>query len=665
MTLLNFSLHGPLAESLGWTLLHHLWQGTLVAIVAGCALRLMNRQSAKARYLIGCGFLLLIVAFPIVTASRIYDPISPIQMQPASTISLVGTSDAELKAASASFHIPWTSRVRSMAAPLLPWLVSAWFVGVLVLSARLAVGWARTRRFCLTGQSVPEAWQKSLRRIADSLGVARAVRLLQSTLVEVPMVIGWIRPVVLVPASALTGLSASQLETIFAHELAHIRRHDYLVNLLQTFAETLFFYHPAVWWMSRRIRIERENCCDDLAVAVCGNPVLYARALATLEGLRSESRAVAASGGSLRERVMRLVTASPTRCSYRWVAGISIFTLAAAVAIAAPLALLADRPAETKPVETTMRALELRQPVNESADPWIALETRSVDKPIEIVHQASVEKEPPEAVAPREEATVQTPPIGPAEVASPFEVVIAGSEIEIAPAGSALRFTFDGKTRLEQFQLPKEHTFPVTRVASLLPPDDEKNTRQARQREQRNRNHKERWNGELTVDQFIELRSAGVDAKFIRDLRTLGYGELTFQELIELRQQGVSPEFIGQMNHIGHGQLSSQQLIELRNAGVTPEYVAELAKAGLSTQNIEDLVEARQNGITPAFIQALREAGLENLSMSDIVRLHRSGINADFVRELKQYRKRKDVSSFPGRSDETAKPGCNGPTVVS
>ena len=95
-------------------------------------------------------------------------------------------------------------------------------------------------------------------------------------MVEVPTVIGWLRPVVLMPASALSGMGPQQLEAILAHELAHIRRHDYLVNLLQTVVETLLFYHPAVWWLSGRIRVERENCCDDLAVSLCGDPYAYA-----------------------------------------------------------------------------------------------------------------------------------------------------------------------------------------------------------------------------------------------------------------------------------------------------------------------------------------------------------------------------------------------------
>ena len=161
-------------------------------------------------------------------------------------------------------------------------------------------------------------------RLSRRLHIARPVRLLRSTLVDVPTVIGWLKPVILLPATALSGLNPHQLEAILAHELAHIRRHDYLVNLLQTVVETLLFYHPAVWWLSRRIRAERENCCDDLAVSLCGDPVTYARALADLEGLRNPTRrfVMAADGGSLVQRVRRLLGApSHAGRAPGWLAG--------------------------------------------------------------------------------------------------------------------------------------------------------------------------------------------------------------------------------------------------------------------------------------------------------------------------------------------------------
>ena len=218
----------------------------------------------------------------------------------------------------------------------MPWLVALWFAGVLFLSLRFLGGLVVAQR--LKRRRASEAiqqWQEKLSSLRGRLRVSRPVRLCESVLVEVPTVIGWLRPVILVPASALTGLSAEQLEALLAHELAHIKRYDYLINLIQTAVETLLFYHPAVWWLSAQIRQEREHCCDDLAVATCGDVLTYARALAELEQLRSVAPqlAVAANGGALINRIQRLV-GSPARASHRfesWLAG--VIALATALTI--------------------------------------------------------------------------------------------------------------------------------------------------------------------------------------------------------------------------------------------------------------------------------------------------------------------------------------------
>jgi TonB family protein len=145
--------------------------------------------------------------------------------------------------------------------------------------------------------------------LARRVGVSRVLQMTESSALDVPAVVGWLRPMLVVPASVFAGLAPAQLDAILAHELAHVRRHDFFVNLGQTVVETLLFYHPGVWWVSSRIRIERESCCDDAAVAVCGDAATYARALASLEVLRqgSPALAVAANGGSLMKRIQRLL----------------------------------------------------------------------------------------------------------------------------------------------------------------------------------------------------------------------------------------------------------------------------------------------------------------------------------------------------------------------
>jgi beta-lactamase regulating signal transducer with metallopeptidase domain len=188
---------------------------------------------------------------------------------------------------------------------LLTWAVMLWFAGVVVLWARLMGGWVVASRMrSMLVRPAPREWQQALEKLAVRIQLFRPVRLLVSSLVQVPTVVGWLRPVVLVPIGALTGLPTEHLEALLVHELAHIRRHDYLVNILQSVAEALLFYHPAVWWVSTHIRAERELCCDDLAVSVSGDVLTYAQALAGLESFRPAhlDAAIAANGGLLSDR---------------------------------------------------------------------------------------------------------------------------------------------------------------------------------------------------------------------------------------------------------------------------------------------------------------------------------------------------------------------------
>ena len=190
------------------------------------------------------------------------------------------------------------------------WIVLLWLTGATAFWVRLMGGWWIAARMRSTHvRCAPPEWQAALDRIGARIGISRPVRLLVSALVQVPTVVGCLRPVVLVPVAALAGLPSEHVEALLAHELAHIRRHDYLVNILQSIAEALLFYHPAVWWVSGHIRAERELCCDDIAVSVSGDVLTYARALAELESHRTAhfKAALAANGGSLADRIGRLL----------------------------------------------------------------------------------------------------------------------------------------------------------------------------------------------------------------------------------------------------------------------------------------------------------------------------------------------------------------------
>jgi uncharacterized protein (TIGR03435 family) len=194
--------------------------------------------------------------------------------------------------------------------PLIPWIVPVWLTGVLILLVRMSAAWWRVRalhRLALT--AVSGRWQAAANGLARRVGLHRAIRIVELPQIDVPLVVGCLRPIVVLPIAAISQLNTAQVEAILAHELAHVRRHDYLVNLMQTIAETLLFYHPAVWWLSARIRDEREHCCDDVAVAVCGDRFAYAVALTEIETMRGREvgLAPAVTGGSLLCRVQRIL----------------------------------------------------------------------------------------------------------------------------------------------------------------------------------------------------------------------------------------------------------------------------------------------------------------------------------------------------------------------
>ena len=313
--------------TVGWTLVHFLWEGALVALLAAVALWLMRGASAQARYLTACAALVAALVAPLATAPTIAmmtsmphpTGVTPV-VAPAPVEATFGAADrdglagrgADLVRSARANLTRFAPRTTNEAhpSPVLSWLAALWMFGVAILTVRLAAGWWRVRRLHALALAEPASpWLESAVGIARRLQLARVIHVVDSHLVDTPTVIGWLQPVVLLPIAALANLSPAQVRAILAHELAHIRRHDFLVNVLQTLAETLLFYHPAIWWLSARIRVEREHCCDDIAVEVCGDPVIYVEALTELASWAATASrlAMAATGGSLLTRVRRLL----------------------------------------------------------------------------------------------------------------------------------------------------------------------------------------------------------------------------------------------------------------------------------------------------------------------------------------------------------------------
>lgn len=319
MGTLTTLLSEQIVQHIGWTLLHFLWQGTIVMALTWCVLKILSNASSNTRYVVACVGLALMVMAPIITFALINSdstlaPVPETAMvrqeisvpQPTAETRNIVIVDEKSAPSQRSVYEMLTARIEAA----LPGCVTGWLIGVIALSLWYLGGWCQLQRLRRIGtKTVPDALAQTTAELVRSLGIQRAVRIAESALVQVPTVIGHLKPIILLPASALTGLDEIQLKAMIAHELAHIHRCDYLVNIAQTVIEILGFYHPGVWWISRQVRIERENACDDSAIQLVQNRKQYAKALFSMEAVRSKQHdlAIAANGAPLTNRISRIV----------------------------------------------------------------------------------------------------------------------------------------------------------------------------------------------------------------------------------------------------------------------------------------------------------------------------------------------------------------------
>ncbi len=296
-----------LVQVVGWCLVHFLWQGFLVAGLYAAARIVLPR--GNPRYLAAMAAMVLLAALPVATG---WHEFRLLLAQPADVgdmMAAAGPGRAAMPAAAGTAG--WLALLRMT----LPWLVLAWGCGVAFLVGRVFRQWRGLRAIVREGDAAP-AWQERARALARSLGLRHAVRILVSAQIATPTLVGWIRPVVVVPLALLARMPTEQVDLILVHELAHLRRLDHLANLFQVAVETLLFYHPAVYWISRDARNERELCCDALALAATGGKRRdFVAALAGLAEFHTAHAdlALAASGGILVERAWFIAGHAPER----------------------------------------------------------------------------------------------------------------------------------------------------------------------------------------------------------------------------------------------------------------------------------------------------------------------------------------------------------------
>jgi len=593
----------PTVQAIAWTLIHFCWQGALIAAVYRGVSLVTARCSSNARYLLALCALMTMLAASVGTFA--YEMRSDGSTAAGSTAykRLAGGDVAPVTThVAGGSQVNTSDRIHLMsslpALPALPLQVvrvidGIWLLGVLVLALRSLGGWWLIQRLRTTAtEEASAAVRQSLRRISNALGVSKPVMLRVSSAIAGPVTVGALRALVLLPLSAATSLGPEELEVVLAHELAHVRRADFFWNLVQTFVETLFFFHPAVWWLGARIRHERELCCDDMALSVCPDAVVYANALFRLEQQRSRQLQLAMAldghqpARTLRMRIARILGEPVSEGMNR-----GPFSLAAAAAVLVVLLL---------PVPQVLASLK---PAPKAVPAQVV-----VSAPVNVSKLAV-------SVAP-----VPAPHVA-AAVATSVEVhaaTIGALEASPGPQNSTTESSGEKGNYIDRMKAAG-YDVDLDKMIAMKIQDVTPEYAAAMG---------QLGFGKLSADDLVACKVQGVTPEYIANLKKGGIEVKSIQDAISYRIFDVSPELIAEMKAAGYGGLSSEQVLAMRVQGVTPEYARSIAQQ-FPGATADDLVKTRIFNIDAAFIELAKKHGFTGLSLDKLVKLRISGLLDD------------------------------------
>ena len=612
MSIIANWLSPDVLRTLGWTLLHFLWQGAALAALFAAAAAVC--RSASARYALAVGALVLMLVSPVVTFTWLRAQThSAVRTGAEGALTWAGTPTRNATALSGS-RAPVTESGREQ--PML-WLVEAWFLGVLLLSLRTAGGLILIERMR----------RKEIKRVGEELyarclalqrrmGLERFIQYCECHRLDAPAVLGWFRPVVLLPMRALTGLTEEQIEAVVAHELAHIRRLDCFVNLFQIATETLLFYHPAVWWVSQRIRAERENCCDDEAIAICGDAVNYARALTLMEEWRTApALMMAANRSALGERVIRLLGWDGAAGRIR-VAGLAASFVCLLGALVAANAFLGV-------AHATWSNAPGRQEQGSSSVIVVTPDPAAVAK-----ERAAQGAKPAPAGQPAPKP--QTNPASEPQTANDgkkqsYMDAMAAAGVKITDVDELISLKIQGVTPeyikgMHDLGLqPNAEELIGMKVQGITP----EYVREMR-----------KFDSNASIDDLIGMKVQGITPEYFREARKT-YSNLSIEELIGMKVQGITPEYIREFHDLGL-QPSADELIGLKVQGVTPDYVKQMRATGLKP-NTDELIGMKVQGITPEYVKSMQAAGFKDLDCDELIGAKVQGVTPEFIEKARKH----------------------------
>jgi beta-lactamase regulating signal transducer with metallopeptidase domain len=580
-------------QAIAWTLVHFVWQAGAVAMLYVVVARLTARRSSHVRYGVALAALLAMTFMSLLTFAF---EVTEDGEQSIATISAYN-STSDLPRVAAPGRIPASEPILTQAsqkanamAERLPsyvfWIDLLWLAGVCGLSLRNLGGWWLIHQLRSRAAHLQPSAELCARfsGIAARLHVGTPVLLRLSDAIAGPVTVGAFRSIVLLPLSAVSGLGIQELEVVLAHELAHVRRADYLWNLIQSLVETVFFFHPAVWWISGRIRHERELCCDDLALEACPDPVTYASALFHLEEQRSRHLHLAMaldghqSRQTLRMRIARILGEKVTfssRSEHRPFSIVPVLTGVVILALSAPQVLATLRPSQPAKVAAAVHVAAPEQQSTPAPPPQSAPQ-----KPAAARRQAPASDESQTSTS--------------SNAGTPHKSYI--DEMKAAGYGDDL----DKLIAMKIQNVTPEYARSMAQAGF----------------------------GKPSADELIACKIHGISPEALQQFKQQGLEVKSLQDAISFKIFQVTPEFTAQMKAAGFTNLDSKKLVALRVQNVTPEYARSITQQ-FPGATVDDVMQTKIFHIDAGFIASARSHGFNNLTLQKLVQLRISGLLDD------------------------------------